>query len=289
MKVEDDKLVVYTVIMGEKFSLPKVDVAPANVDFICFSNRVIGDVGVWDVRLVEPLLPADLPRSSREYKIRPHIWLGDYNQSLYIDSKVHLIGDCRELYSHLMGDDINRIIGVFEHSFHDTLHEEFLEVLKLNLDADYVIEEQLSEYKIFFSEYLDSKPFWGGMIARRHNNIDCIKSMNDWYANVLRYSRRDQLSLPIALRFVSEDRRSILKSSNFESSFHLWPVGEGVRPDNYYSYFKPQSFLDPRDSAIAERDSAIAERDSAIAERDSIVNSTIWKISKPYRWLRSKI
>jgi hypothetical protein len=40
---------------------------------------------------------------------------------------------------------------------------------------------------------------------------------------------------------------------------------------------------------VAERDSALAERDSALAERDSVLNSTIWKISKPYRWLRGKI
>ena len=39
---------------------------------------------------------------------------------------------------------------------------------------------------------------------------------------------------------------------------------------------------------LAERDSAIAERDSAIAERDSIKNSTIWKISAPYRKVKSK-
>jgi FkbM family methyltransferase len=43
------------------------------------------------------------------------------------------------------------------------------------------------------------------------------------------------------------------------------------------------------DSAISKRDSAIAERDSAIAERDSVLNSTIWKTFKAYRWLRSKI
>ena len=43
------------------------------------------------------------------------------------------------------------------------------------------------------------------------------------------------------------------------------------------------------DSAIAERDSAIAERDSAIAERDSVLNSTIWKLSKSYRWIRNLI
>jgi hypothetical protein len=43
------------------------------------------------------------------------------------------------------------------------------------------------------------------------------------------------------------------------------------------------------ESAIAERDSAIAERDSAIAERDSVLNSTIWKLSKSYRWIRNWI
>jgi hypothetical protein len=49
------------------------------------------------------------------------------------------------------------------------------------------------------------------------------------------------------------------------------------------------SAIAERDSAIAERDSAIAERDSAIAERDSVLNSTIWKLSKSYRWIRNWI
>jgi hypothetical protein len=39
-------------------------------------------------------------------------------------------------------------------------------------------------------------------------------------------------------------------------------------------------------SALAERDRALAERDSALAERDSVLNSTIWKIFKPYRLLK---
>jgi hypothetical protein len=47
--------------------------------------------------------------------------------------------------------------------------------------------------------------------------------------------------------------------------------------------------LAERDSALAERDSALAERDSALAERDSVLNSTIWKISKPYRSLKGKL
>jgi hypothetical protein len=49
------------------------------------------------------------------------------------------------------------------------------------------------------------------------------------------------------------------------------------------------SALAERDSALAERDSALAERDSALAERDSVLNSTIWKIFKPYRILKDKL
>jgi len=37
---------------------------------------------------------------------------------------------------------------------------------------------------------------------------------------------------------------------------------------------------------VQERDRAVAERDRAVAERDRIVNSTIWKLTKPYRKLR---
>jgi hypothetical protein len=50
-----------------------------------------------------------------------------------------------------------------------------------------------------------------------------------------------------------------------------------------------ESAIAERESAIAERESAIAERESAIAERDSVLNSTIWKLSKLYRWIRSWI
>jgi hypothetical protein len=42
-----------------------------------------------------------------------------------------------------------------------------------------------------------------------------------------------------------------------------------------------------RDNAVAERDNAVAERDNAVAELDIVLHSTIWKLTKPYRNLRS--
>ncbi len=47
--------------------------------------------------------------------------------------------------------------------------------------------------------------------------------------------------------------------------------------------------VNERDHAIVERDHAIVERDHAIIERDHIQKSTVWKLFKPYRLLRSKL
>jgi 2-polyprenyl-3-methyl-5-hydroxy-6-metoxy-1,4-benzoquinol methylase len=43
-----------------------------------------------------------------------------------------------------------------------------------------------------------------------------------------------------------------------------------------------------RDNAVTERDNAVAERDNAVAERDMLLSSKIWKVTKPYRWIRRK-
>jgi hypothetical protein len=55
-----------------------------------------------------------------------------------------------------------------------------------------------------------------------------------------------------------------------------------------FSPFDPIFTSTERDSAVAERDSAVAERDSAVAELNNLINSNIWKATKPYRWLRDK-
>jgi hypothetical protein len=47
-----------------------------------------------------------------------------------------------------------------------------------------------------------------------------------------------------------------------------------------------------RDGLTAERDGLTAERDGLTAERDALINSTIWKATKPVRrvvaWIKRK-
>ena len=67
----------------------------------------------------------------------------------------------------------------------------------------------------------------------------------------------------------------------------LFQISENGKQAQIHGTFG--SISDDVIQAFRMRDSAIAERDSAIAERDKVLNSTIWKTFKLYRWLRSKI
>jgi hypothetical protein len=44
-----------------------------------------------------------------------------------------------------------------------------------------------------------------------------------------------------------------------------------------------------RDVAMAQRDVAMAQRDVAMAQRNQVIDSTIWKLFKPYRTIRKFI
>ena len=270
-------LVVYTVALGEEFQLPSIDLHDG-IDYICFTDTIPESNLGWEIRVIDPIIPADLPRSSREYKIRPHKWLPEYDNSLYIDTKVHLIGNPKEFWGVLVSEDENISMGFVGHSYRETLMGEFEEVIHLNLDSEVVVKHQLEDYVNHYSELLNMRPIWGGIIARRHNQQSCIVAMECWMENVLRYSRRDQLSVLVGLQRNSFRNLKINSFDNFGSTFHAWPIGNNSRSEKYLTHYFDQ-VLNQKLSII------LSERDSAIADLNAIINSTIWKLFKPYRAL----
>ena len=225
-------LAVYTVAMGAEFSLPAT-VPCSGVSYICFSDRPQVDPNGWTVQIVEPLLPLDLTRSSREQKIRPHRWLSDFDRSIYIDTKVQLTASPLDLWDYLVPTE-DTIFGALHHSFRDSIEDEFALVKGKGFDNRDVLKEQLEIYRKIAPEVLTSRPVWGGMLARRHNDRDLLNAMELWFAHVLRYSRRDQLSLVLALSKLPRERISLTTCNNHESAFHVWPVGNVEKPARFF-------------------------------------------------------
>ncbi|WP_234998860.1 FkbM family methyltransferase [Ruegeria sp. AU67] len=217
--------------MGAGFELPD-PVDEQNVDYVCFTDRSELEPNGWSVRVVHPTFLDDLNRSSREQKIRPHRWLSEYTRSIYIDSSVQLKASPISLWEYMMPSK-GIEFSAFHHSFRDTVREEFNAVLEARFEDDLLLADQLESYINHFPDVVSGKPVWGGLLARRHNEKRCISAMEMWLSHVLRYSRRDQLSLPIALMEFTYDRVNIIERDIYDTEFHIWPRPGYERPKWY--------------------------------------------------------
>lgn len=142
---------------------------------------------------------------------------------------MHLRKDPQQLWDYLIPDQ-DVVFGAFFHSLRDTVAEEFVAVAEAKLDFRHVIDAQMQAYKTFHPKTLEERLVWGGILARRHNEAACVEAMEVWFSHILRYSRRDQLSLPLALSSLSREQRNIRQDDIFVTDFHQWPVTEKTKP-----------------------------------------------------------
>lgn len=222
-------LLVYTMAIGFDYELPLIKPYPG-VHWVCLTDRNLQESKGWSIQKISPQLPEDLFRTSRIYKTSPHIFFKQYSVSIYIDTRVTLKDDPRILLRTLLPTE-SHILGGFYHSYRKTLADEFVEIAKEKLDFHSVLNEHLNLYKVYFPEQLAIRPVWGGILARRHMEDACILSMELWKSHILRYSRRDQLSLPWAIRSMPEHKVNLLSLSIFDSDFHKWPTGSDSKPN----------------------------------------------------------
>ncbi|WP_267443628.1 glycosyltransferase domain-containing protein [Erwinia psidii] len=213
---------LYTAVTGNYEELNELtpDIAGAGIDKICFTDDPTLTSETWDVRVVKPAFAMDSVRSQRMLKILPHRILAEYRSSLYIDNSISLKQNPVDIINFFCGISD---ISVPLHSYRDHLYEEFIEVAKSGLDDPARIFEQMNHYQLTHSEMLQAKPYWAGIMIRNHMNSNVINMMETWYQHILRYSRRDQLSLKYA------EKESGIKINpviidNFTSEYHQWPV-----------------------------------------------------------------
>lgn len=218
---------VYTVLLGSYEDLNEQPVAHrSSIPFVCLTDDPALRSDSWMIRLVEPMFAHDPVRSQRDLKIRPHIHLGDVTHSLYIDNSVILKAPPERLFDLAAAN--NDALLMPPHSFRARVIDEFMEVVRLELDNRARILEQLEHYMRDCLSILDERPWWTGMMLRDHSSQPLQKAMEIWAQHVMRYSRRDQLSINLALQS-SGVTPSPLDIDNHESAFHSWPHVNGRR------------------------------------------------------------
>ncbi len=278
---------VYTAVIGGYDGLLDQPIAEtSDCEFICFTDDADLQSDCWDIRLVEPAFREDPVRSARLLKILGHESLRAFDSTLYIDASVSLRRTPEAILAEWLSGDVEFALAA--HSYRATLLDEFDEVIRLNYDDRARLYEQLTHYALAHPDVLSSRPLWTGMMARRRS-VAMEAAMRTWANHVLRYSRRDQLSVLVALTG-DAPRYRVLEMDNYSAPSHEWPViparkveqGKAsavpigpmvadIRRLNLRTNELERELATLR--AIANRDQIQAEADRILAENDAAQSS----------------
>lgn len=216
------KMCMYTVVFGNYEGLNELppEIASANIPKICFTDDPSLHSETWEIRVVKPAFPMDSVRSQRIMKILPHRFLSEFDSSLYVDNTVRLKTNPIELIEHFCAKND---VSVPIHSYREHVYEEFIEVARSGLDDAARVFEQMNHYQIINEKSLQSKPYWTAIMFRNHLKESVVELMENWYRQILRYSRRDQLSLNYS-EIDSDVEINGINIDNYNSNFHEWPI-----------------------------------------------------------------
>jgi len=230
MGIMRNKYAIYTTLFGNYEKLNELEISKRrDVSYIVFTDDPALKSSTWEVRYIRPVFPDDSVRSQRYVKILAHKFLKE-NFVLYIDNTVKLLADPIPLFKVFKVKESG--LAFPDHDYRATVEEEFTEVLELKLDEEKVLINFLEVYKRFNPQVLKSKPYWTGFFFRDLRNKEVVQIMENWAFLVTRYSRRDQLSLNLALKNFdfNPDR---LQFPLLKSEWHEWPIHNN-RVDNKF-------------------------------------------------------
>jgi hypothetical protein len=184
------RIVVYTAIYGNVDILKEPKVELEGCELVCFTDSKHLKSEAFDVR-VYPSIDSDPRRSAKVFKILPHWFFRDYEYSLWIDGSVIIKkGDIGALVDRYLRE---HNIAFFAHPDRDCVYEEAEACIAMQCDQAATIRQQMEQYR--GEGY---PPHTGlvatGIVLRRHSCPRVIRADEDWWEQILAFSRRDQLS-----------------------------------------------------------------------------------------------
>lgn len=136
---------------------------------------------------------ADPRKESRKYKILSNLYL-DCDVSIYMDANIAPVWHPKRMVEELLG---TADMAVHRHPVRKCLYAEAAKVIALRKDIASTVNQQVSHYEK--QGYPQNNGLYEcGFIIRRHNER-IRRFNNEWFAQVTRFSTRDQISFPYAL------------------------------------------------------------------------------------------
>ena len=189
------KIAIYTSIFGKYDVLHENQFQMKGVDYLCFTDEKLQS-NTWNI-IPSISIYEDPNRNAKKYKILPHRYLKEYDYSIWIDGNILVISDIRDLVK-------KSNYQVFDHNKtildpRDCIYQEYNAIMQLGQQSgNYKDNPQVMRKQV--SRYLEEGyPQNNGLatnpiLLRKHNDLDIMKTMEDWWVEIKYGSRRDQLS-----------------------------------------------------------------------------------------------
>lgn len=221
------KSVVYTALIGSYEVLQEQPVGlKSRAEFICFTDNPSLKSTTWTIRVIDDPQLIDQVRTARRLKIVRPVEVQLFERSLWIDNRVILKVDPDEILDQWLAGSVQIAMPLHDHR--DRVRDEFAQVLRAGLDDPRRVRRQLSHYDDYFGETLTQAPLWTALIARRRSlSVEHFERV--WWDQVAVFSRRDQLSVRVALREFTALREISL--ANRESDIHSWLTEMTLKKD----------------------------------------------------------
>jgi hypothetical protein len=187
------KMVVYTAVTGHYDNVHAPAIKVPGWDYLCFTDETSTARPGWDVRAL-PHEYLDQIRRARVAKILSHQFLREYDISIWIDANIGIRGDLAAFSNMALA---RADIAFFRHGMRrPSVAAEIQACEQAGKAPLEIMSLQYEDYRARgFTDNAGIIPETG-VIIRRHHHPAVRAAMEEWWAELLKYSVRDQISLP---------------------------------------------------------------------------------------------
>lgn len=248
---------VYTAVTGEYEPVKRHESLMDDVDYFVFSEYVSAKrVGPYQIR-PSGYWNEDSTRSARFVKLHPHTLLGDYQVAIWVDGNLLIRGDLSKMVADFI--ESGEAIGAVPHPLRSSVYEEAAECIRRRKDSSESIAVQMERYR---AEDFDTDELAEtNLILFNLQDPRLRLFLTNWWREVDRGSRRDQLSFNYALQAsdldyfkITEKPNSIRNHPDIALFSHNASIDDVLKLD-----IPPEDVSGIRNDGVHPRDRALRE------------------------------